>query len=176
MNCPCGSNLEYSKCCEPYIKGEKKAPTAEALMRARYTAYSKAEIGFIKETLAPETRSDFNEKSARDWAQKSEWKGLQIQSVKQGKETDNKGVVEFTAKYKTEGKTLEHHEVAEFRKSDGKWYFVDGDSHTHEEGHGHHHHHEPVQPVVRAAPKVGRNDPCPCGSGKKYKKCHGANE
>jgi tetratricopeptide (TPR) repeat protein len=29
-------------------------------------------------------------------------------------------------------------------------------------------------PVVRDAPKVGRNDPCPCGSGKKYKKCHGA--
>jgi preprotein translocase subunit SecA len=30
--------------------------------------------------------------------------------------------------------------------------------------------------VVRQAPKVGRNDPCPCGSGKKYKKCHGVNE
>src|SRR5438309_3880068 len=31
-----------------------------------------------------------------------------------------------------------------------------------------------VQQVVRGAEKVGRNDPCPCGSGKKYKKCHGA--
>jgi preprotein translocase subunit SecA len=30
--------------------------------------------------------------------------------------------------------------------------------------------------VVRAQPKVGRNDPCPCGSGKKYKKCHGQAE
>ena len=30
--------------------------------------------------------------------------------------------------------------------------------------------------VVRQTPKVGRNDPCPCGSGKKYKKCHGVNE
>jgi preprotein translocase subunit SecA len=30
--------------------------------------------------------------------------------------------------------------------------------------------------VVRTQPKVGRNDPCPCGSGKKYKKCHGASE
>jgi preprotein translocase subunit SecA len=29
------------------------------------------------------------------------------------------------------------------------------------------------QTVVREAPKVGRNDPCPCGSGKKYKQCHG---
>jgi len=32
---------------------------------------------------------------------------------------------------------------------------------------------EPIAPFVREAPKVGRNDPCPCGSGKKYKQCHG---
>jgi preprotein translocase subunit SecA len=31
----------------------------------------------------------------------------------------------------------------------------------------------PSAPVRRDAPKVGRNDPCPCGSGKKYKNCHG---
>jgi preprotein translocase subunit SecA len=31
-----------------------------------------------------------------------------------------------------------------------------------------------AQPYVRDEPKIGRNDPCPCGSGKKYKKCHGA--
>lgn len=38
---------------------------------------------------------------------------------------------------------------------------------------------QPVQqraPLQNQGPKVGRNDPCPCGSGKKYKKCHGANE
>ena len=32
---------------------------------------------------------------------------------------------------------------------------------------------KPQQPVERATPKVGRNDPCPCGSGKKFKHCHG---
>ncbi|MGH8172543.1 MAG: SEC-C metal-binding domain-containing protein, partial [Rhodanobacteraceae bacterium] len=31
----------------------------------------------------------------------------------------------------------------------------------------------PQSPMQREAPKVGRNDPCPCGSGKKYKHCHG---
>ncbi len=45
-------------------------------------------------------------------------------------------------------------------------------------GHAHHHHpdegHAPEEPFVRETPKVGRNDPCPCGSGKKFKKCHGA--
>ncbi|MDD5567727.1 MAG: SEC-C metal-binding domain-containing protein, partial [Candidatus Omnitrophica bacterium] len=33
---------------------------------------------------------------------------------------------------------------------------------------------EPVKTVRLSGPKVGRNDPCPCGSGKKYKKCHGS--
>jgi preprotein translocase subunit SecA len=32
-----------------------------------------------------------------------------------------------------------------------------------------------TESVVSKKPEVGRNDPCPCGSGKKYKKCHGAN-
>ena len=39
--------------------------------------------------------------------------------------------------------------------------------------HAHHGHHAPAQPFVHGAPKTGRNDPCPCGSGKKFKKCHG---
>ena len=56
-----------------------------------------------------------------------------------------------------------------------------GHDHTHEHAHGHvhgpscthdhGHHHGSQAPLVRAAPKVGRNDPCPCGSGKKHKKC-----
>jgi hypothetical protein len=43
-------------------------------------------------------------------------------------------------------------------------------------GHSHHDHgeHAPETPYVRETPKVGRNDPCPCGSGKKFKKCHGS--
>lgn len=65
---------------------------------------------------------------------------------------------------------------------------VGAQSHSHGHSHGHvhgpdcnHDHGDPYdpnllmkrQPVFRTEPKVGRNDPCPCGSGKKYKKCHG---
>ncbi|MCB9902908.1 MAG: SEC-C domain-containing protein [Planctomycetes bacterium] len=39
----------------------------------------------------------------------------------------------------------------------------------------HHHHHHRQDPVVHHAPKTGRNDPCVCGSGKKFKKCCGKN-
>jgi hypothetical protein len=37
----------------------------------------------------------------------------------------------------------------------------------------HHHGHTKQETIVHQAPKLGRNDPCSCGSGKKYKKCHG---
>jgi SEC-C motif-containing protein len=173
--CECGSSLEYSKCCEPYISGEKPAPTAEALMRSRYVAYVNANIGYLKSTLAPEKRKEFDEAGAREWATKSKWLGLEILKTTEGQSKDATGVVEFNAKYKLNGRSIEHHEVAEFRQdlNEKIWYFVDAESHEHLDGQGHH-HHEPQAPVVRDQPKIGRNDPCTCGSGLKYKKCHGA--
>lgn len=163
--CPCGSSKSYAQCCEPYLSHKLHAPTAEALMRSRYTAHVKANVPYIKETLAPESRGGFDEKEVRDWATASEWLGLNVISAKDG-------VIEFTATYKAHGKVVEHHEVATFRfdREQKRWYFVDGDAHVHEEGQGHH-RHEPIAPIVRESPKIGRNDPCACGSGKKYKKC-----
>jgi SEC-C motif-containing protein len=166
--CPCGTQKTYSDCCEPFVEGKAFAPNPEALMRARYSAYVKVDADFLRESLAPETRHDFKESDVREWASQSEWIGLDILKA----EGDT---VEFVAKYKAQGKVLEHHEVSKFRKDGSKWYFVDGESHVHEEGKGHEHHapREPQKPIVRAEPKVGRNDPCHCGSGKKFKKCHG---
>lgn len=43
--------------------------------------------------------------------------------------------------------------------------------HVHGPNCSHHHHHQ--EPFVRKDAKVGRNDPCPCGSQQKYKKCCG---
>jgi SEC-C motif-containing protein len=140
-------------------------------MRSRYTAFAKGELSYIQKTLAPDKRQNFNEAEAKAWSKNSKWLGLEIVSVKKGLENDRRGTVEFNAKYEADGKVLEHHEVSEFRKEGETWYFVDGEAHVHEEGQGH--HHEPQQPLVREAPKVGRNDPCPCGSGKKFKKCCG---
>ncbi len=175
MTCTCGSSLNFSSCCEPIITGEKKAATAEQLMRARYSSYVAGNIDFLEKSLAPESRTDFDKASTKKWAQQTEWKSLQIMSVDKGGENDSKGTVEFMATYKVDGEGLEHHEVSTFRKDkDGNWYFIDGESHTHKEGEGHHHHHEKPVTVVREQPKIGRNDPCTCGSGKKYKKCCGA--
>jgi len=169
MNCPCLSTKSYADCCEPYISGKRLAPTPEALMRARYSAYVKVEMPFLKDTLAPESRTSYSEKDAREWAQNSEWLGLKI--------TEAKGdTVEFVVKYKpdkdkADAKVLEHHEISKFKKTGDRWFFVDGQSTVNEEGQEPGQYEKVLTPIVREAPKIGRNDPCACGSGKKSKKC-----
>lgn len=173
MNCPCGSEKKFEACCKPFLSGEAFPETAEQLMRSRYSAFVKVDVDYIKKTLAPESRTDFDAKSTKDWAEQAKWKGLQILSTEKGQASDKKGVVEFIATYELEGEGFDHHEVSQFRKSEaGHWLFVEGDAHTHKEGQTHESHKQ--QTVQRDQPKIGRNDACPCGSGKKYKKCHGA--
>ena len=158
--CPCNSGLPYASCCEPLIKGVCAAPSPEALMRARYSAFAHQEMPYLLETLHPGQRSDYDEEGAAKWASESDWTGLEILDVKGEPATDNSGTVEFRASYRRNGKKLEHHELAEFRKSSGIWYFFDGKMVS-------------AGQYRRETPKVGRNDPCPCGSGRKYKKCCG---
>lgn len=158
--CPCGSGLAYSACCEPIITGKTKAPTAEALMRARYTAYVKHEIDFIVNScVRQEGENDIDMDETRKWSEESEWQGLKIHSVKQGGPADSEGIVEFSAFYTRNGFKDEHREIAGFKKVDGAWLYAEGKL--------------AGTTIVRAGPKVGRNDPCPCGSGKKYKHCCG---
>ncbi|MGD9212262.1 MAG: YchJ family protein [Desulfobacteraceae bacterium] len=156
--CPCGSNKSYTECCQPLIGGDKQAQTAEALMRARYSAHVKAQVDYIYDTTHPDKRDKVDRKQVTAWAKNSEWLGLQINATQDGGPEDDQGTVEFTARYREKEKTMEHREIAEFVRKDGLWYFLDGN---------------PPKPVqsIRKGPKIGRNNPCPCGSGKKYKKC-----
>ncbi len=159
MQCPCQSGVKYSHCCEPLIKGKKQAETAEQLMRARYTAYTQIQMDFIEQTHDPKTNQDIDMQGSREWAQTTNWDGLEIIETAQGGVDDEVGTVEFKATFLTEEGPQIHHELSQFHKRDGVWYYSDSS--------------QPSQTVVRASPKVGRNDPCPCGSGKKYKKCCG---
>jgi SEC-C motif-containing protein len=159
-SCPCSSGKEIEHCCGPYLEGDVNAPTAEALMRSRYTAFATGNVEYIFNTIHPDHREEFDEGGIGDWSRNSEWHGLEIRNTTGGDENDTEGTVEFIARYTHEGSAREHHEVAVFRKKDDRWYFVDGSIVPHE-------------PFVRAEPKIGRNDPCPCGSGKKLKKCCG---
>lgn len=172
MNCPCGNETPYENCCGPYLAKKSVPDTAEKLMRSRYTAHTRGDVTYVKNTMAPESRKDFDAEATERWAKESKWKGLKIVSTQKGGPEDDTGVVEFVATYERNGVGVEHHEVSTFRKSkDAEWLFVDGEAHEHKEGEGHHHHAPKGPPVVRQGAKIGRNDPCPCGSGKKYKKC-----
>ncbi len=171
MNCPCGSLESYATCCSPFLAGQQLPDTAEKLMRSRYTAHVLADIKYIEKTLSPEMRKDFDANETKRWAEGAKWKGLKIIGTEKGGPSDTTGTVEFVATYVQNGDGVDHHEVSQFRKTkEGQWLFVDGEGHTHKEGEGHHDLPKPAT-VVRSHPKIGRNDPCHCGSGKKYKKC-----
>jgi len=155
--CPCGSGRDYSVCCGPVIAGKAKAQTAEALMRSRYTAYAKCAVDYILKSCVADDGID--PEATKEWSEKADWKGLEIIRTEKGGAADDEGVVEFIASYVLDGLKDEHHETARFIKKDGAWLYESGDIKT--------------ATVVRASPKVGRNEPCPCGSGKKYKQCCG---
>jgi SEC-C motif-containing protein len=158
--CPCTSGKTYGDCCAPIIAGTVKAATAEALMRSRYTAYVVHNIDHVERTDHPERRESFDRKSAEQWATMSEWIGLDVVTVEKGGVNDTTGAVEFRARFSIKGQEHQHVERSSFAKVDGTWYYVEGS--------------RPEQkPFVHEAPVVGRNDPCSCGSGKKFKKCCG---
>jgi SEC-C motif-containing protein len=160
-DCPCGSGRTYTDCCLPYIRGQAKAPTAEALMRSRYSAYVEHEIDYIINTCVHKDDKDIDQKSTRDWSEQSTWLGLTIISAEKGSPLDSEGTVEFKAEYKHDGLMEVHHEIARFKKdsADGAWLYEDG--------------HLVPHTIKRDGPKTGRNESCPCGSGKKFKFCCG---
>ena len=159
--CHCGSGQPYSDCCEPFVSGVAVAPSAEALMRSRYSAYVEHAVDYLGETLHPAHRSDWDREATRRWAEAAQWLGLEIVSTEAGQPGDAEGWVEFVATFNEKGGQRRHHERSRFRFDEGRWYYIDGGL-------------PKPQTQRHEGPKVGRNDPCPCGSGKKYKKCCGA--
>jgi SEC-C motif-containing protein len=159
--CPCQSGKEYDACCGPIISGRETAATPEALMRSRYSAFAKGEVEHLGQSLHPGHRADYDPISTKQWADQAEWLGLDIVNTSGGGKDDEQGTVEFIATYRQKGVSHAHHEIAEFSRHNGIWYYTDG---------------KIIAPgtVRHQGPKVGRNDPCPCGSGKKFKKCCGS--
>lgn len=157
-SCPCGSGKSYSDCCEPVISGARPAETAEQLMRARYSAYVGVQTDFIFKSTHPDHRKGYDHEGTKEWAENSEWLGLEIVEVRQGGIDDDTGEVEFIASFREKGLSRSHHECAQFKRDKGRWFFTDG---------------KLVKPRPVSVAKIGRNDPCTCGSGLKYKKCCG---
>ena len=162
--CPCHSGKAFGDCCGPILDGSQKALTAEALMRARYSAYATDNTDFLYASCGEEAREEFDVEGAHKWSRGSVWTGMEVLATEAGGVNDDEGIVEFIANYSVKQRPFAHHERSTFRRIEGEWRFIDGELITPDQkGHT----------IVREGPKVGRNDPCPCGSGKKYKHCCG---
>lgn len=138
------------------LKNWPKTPVE--LLKKRYECFSTGKLDFIVESHHPESRDQIELEAIKNWSTQSIWKGLEIhEETPKGKD---KFFIRFTVKYERNFETTPHTEIAEFRQHEGRWFYFDS---------------EFPQPetVKRVAPKLGRNDPCSCGSGKKFKKCCG---
>ena len=151
--CPCGSGQPYSHCCGRFHSGAETAPTAEALMRSRYCAFVREDADYLYRTLHPYHRDSNEKENIRASFGGISWEGLAIVAQESGQPVDNSGSVEFIAQYRHNGRVGRLHENSQFKKEDGQWFYTSGET--------------------RNLPEPGRNDPCWCGSGKKFKKCHG---
>lgn len=150
LPCPCGSNQPLHGCCKPMIVGATTPTTAEQLMRSRYTAYALREIDWIERTSAGSALLAFDRASAQRWAEAATFTQLKVIRTTAGGPDDASGQVEFEATFRENGKTQALREVSLFTRVDGLWHYAG---------------------VAPQPAKAGRNDPCPCGSGKKFKRC-----
>ncbi|MDJ0036897.1 YchJ family protein [Pantoea allii] len=148
-SCPCCSGKQYSLCCQPFVKGTEIPLSAEQLMRSRYCAYVKHDVDYLVSTWHP-TRCDpalaglLSERFAG-----TEWLSLNVTHCEPGRNQDE-AFVTFFARYRENGVNRAMYERSRFLREDQRWYYVDG-----------------------ITPAIGRNDRCPCGADKKYKKCCG---
>jgi SEC-C motif-containing protein len=122
MECPCGSGLDLADCCGQWHKGLASsvfAPTPEALMRSRYSAYVLGLIDYLVATWHPSTAPGDLE------LQPIKWLGLEVRHAEQ---SGDAGVVEFVARCKVSGRAERMHELSRFVREQGRWYYIDGQS------------------------------------------------
>ena len=122
--CPCGSGKPFDECCGPALAGVRPAADAAALMRSRYTAFTRGDAGYLRATWHPSTRPA---ELALDEEPAPKWIGLQLKAHARQDETH--ATVEFVARYRLGGRARRLHETSRFVREDGCWYYVDGDLH-----------------------------------------------
>ena len=147
-NCPCESGKDYGQCCQPCHAGVP-ADNAEQLMRSRYCAYTLGLIDYLVATTLPAQQAQLEVDHMRSWSEQSRWLGLEVEQVVGGAGS-NRAQVTFTARWADPDESVHsHRECSDFKRIAQRWYFID-----------------PNHPV-----SAGRNTPCPCDSGRKFKQC-----
>ena len=146
--CPCGSGSSLNECCGHFHSGTA-APSALLLMRSRYSAYVLGQIDYLIATTLPAQQAQLDRQSISDWSLSSTWLGLEVESNEVLGGQPEHAFVTFNVRWHDNTGEHSHRERSAFVQVGGEWYFID--------------------PTVVL--KAGRNDPCPCSSGQKFKKC-----
>ncbi len=158
-HCLCGSGKAMADCCQPLINLEQNALSGEAVMRAIYTAHATDQLEFLTKAYHPDMQHEVDIDAARRWAQSSKWLGFELLSQETIEDKPDLIDIELVAHFRdSKGVRQQHHEVARCEQQDGCWYFKEN---------------KVPKLTAKRVEKVGRNDPCSCNSGKKYKKCCG---
>jgi SEC-C motif domain protein len=127
VNCPCrppGAPLDYTACCGRWHAGplHLMAPTAEALMRSRYSAFVLDLTGYLLATWHASTRPAELAPNPPGLA----WLGLEVR--RHDASDDDHAQVEFVARNKLGGRASRLHELSRFVREGGRWFYVDGDT------------------------------------------------
>lgn len=117
--CPCASGLLYDECCGPLHRGERSAPTAEQLMRSRFSAFALGDAAYLLATWHASTRPATLELDAS-----MRWYRLDVLRTEHGGQLDRDGVVAFDAHYRSPDGRGVQHEVSVFRRDDGRWFYL----------------------------------------------------
>jgi SEC-C motif-containing protein len=125
IDCPCGSGKTLQLCCGQWLSGKQSAPTAEALMRSRYTAYVLKNVDYLVKTTLPASREPDLAESIRDWSGQVTWQKLHVLQVEAGGRSDTEGTVEFIAEFIGPNGTDRHHERSQFKKVRGVWFYAE---------------------------------------------------
>jgi len=127
MNCPCQSvnktPVLFSTCCQKYINNTDIPKTAEQLMRSRYSAFVLENERYLLSSWHTSTKPN-----AIEFDTKTKWLGLKILSTEMGQEADQKGWVEFIARYKIGGRAHRLEEHSYFTRESGLWRYVSAES------------------------------------------------
>lgn len=120
-NCYCGNSFPFQDCCEPYIKGIDNAPTAEKLMRSRYSAFATGAADYLVNTTHISKRRYHNKKEILAWSKANKWLKLEVLA-------STETTVTFKAYYLDENlKAQVHYEHSTFKFENNKWFYVDGE-------------------------------------------------
>ncbi|MCQ1056525.1 SEC-C domain-containing protein [Photobacterium sp. ZSDE20] len=174
LSCPCGSQRPLAECCQPIHQNPSLANHPEQLMRSRYSAHVLGLVDYVVATYHPSCEAEQHREAIAE-SVNSQWLGLEVINSEIATETE--GFVEFKAFYQDGDEQYCLHERSRFIKeavnNQLQWFYIDGEYPGPSNSEEHRAAVEKHKPTSAVSDKIGRNDPCPCGSGKKYKKCCG---